>query len=605
MGVASKPRSRGLSAFRALDGSHPLRLALPEGQTSYHARPIAGAEVVWFNHALAREMGLIPAGRPERLDAELRRAVLDAFALQIVNEWDLHHGPPLDPTERLPGPYMATRYLQLQHPGRTGRTSGDGRSVWIGTAGGPDGEWDISACGTGVTHLCPATAWSGRFYRTGSRAASYGCGTATVQEGLGAALMSEALHREGVQTERVLAVIGLGGGRAINVRAGRNLLRPAHFFLWSKRGDIGALRRLAEYHDARERARGLLRRSGGGRRWERLTAELTRGFARQAAIFESEYLFVWLDWDGDNILMNGGILDYGSVRQFGLYHRDYRYDDATRWSTTIPEQRRKARLIVQNFAQIRDMLERGRKRPLAEFKNDRAVRQFDTEFERFARLFLLRRIGFDASLAERLRRGRGRELERFRAIHGWFERVRSARGPRRVNDGITWNAVYSTRDLLRELPARYLAQGGLLEPREILAIAASSYSTPRDRRLTPYRARRAREFQRAYLALIQAAARLSRRSTPLVLTEVAARSAVLNRFTRITGDAVVHAAARLTRAHRRLGADAVHDLIRRFVEAHTTNPDLATTASPPAPKTPARRIFDALLSDTEQFRHGI
>ena len=78
-------------------------------------------------------------------------------------------------------------------------------------------------------------------------------------------------------------------------------------------------------------------------------------FARAAATFEHEYIFCWLDWDGDNCLTNGGILDYGSVRQFGLFHREYRFDDGPRWSTSIVEQRNKARYIVQTFAQARAM----------------------------------------------------------------------------------------------------------------------------------------------------------------------------------------------------------------------------------------------------------
>ena len=42
----------------------------------------------------------------------------------------------------------------------------------------------------------------------------------------------------------------------------------------------------------------------------------------------------WLDWDGDNILTDGSIIDYGSVRQFGLYHHSYRFADIDRMSTS-------------------------------------------------------------------------------------------------------------------------------------------------------------------------------------------------------------------------------------------------------------------------------
>jgi transcriptional regulator with XRE-family HTH domain len=57
------------------------------------------------------------------------------------------------------------------------------------------------------------------------------------------------------------------------------------------------------------------------------------------------------------VLANGksefiGIIDYGSVRQFGIRHDKYRYDDVERFSTNLNEQKNKARLIVQVFAQL-------------------------------------------------------------------------------------------------------------------------------------------------------------------------------------------------------------------------------------------------------------
>ena len=47
--------------------------------------------MIWFNYALARELELIPANHADRMDAKLERALLDTFAVQIVNEYDLEH----------------------------------------------------------------------------------------------------------------------------------------------------------------------------------------------------------------------------------------------------------------------------------------------------------------------------------------------------------------------------------------------------------------------------------------------------------------------------------------------------------------------------------
>src|SRR5262249_46980257 len=156
---------------------------------------------------------------------------------------------------------------------------------------------------------------------------------------------------------------------------------PSHFFVHLKQGDRASLESCVELFIDRQIANGDWPRiEGRARRLRFFAAQTARTFARIAATFESEYIFCWLDWDGDNILADGGIIDYGSVRQFGLYHREYRFEDVDRMSTTIPEQRRKARHIVQNFAQIRDFLLSGRKGPLARFRRDPILALFDDEF---------------------------------------------------------------------------------------------------------------------------------------------------------------------------------------------------------------------------------
>jgi hypothetical protein len=556
-------------AFGALDGGHPLRAAVPNGFVDYPARRVPGSSVVFFNFELARRMGLIPEDHADAMTPELARSIVDAFAIRIVNEYDAARER--GPRARTTGPYMATRYLQLQHPGRRGDTSGDGRSVWLGTVQSRGVRWDVSACGTGSTRLCPATAWTGRYFKTGSRRAAYGCGTASVFEGLSAALMSESFHRNGIATERVLAVVETPGGCGVTVRAYPSLLRPAHFLIWLKQGNLDALRGVAELFVERQIANGTFPELRGADRWSFLAQWVARSFARASATFESEYVFCWLDWDGDNILMDGGVLDYGSVRQFGLYHREYRYDDGPRWSTTIAQQRAKARHIAACFAQIRDWLMTGRRRRSSTYRNDPVVRLFDREFETCRLQRLLRGLGFEPHVADALATGRRALAERFQREHRYFEEA-SARRPRSLPDGITRDAVYSTRDLLRELPVRYLADEAALSPAEFLRIAASTYALKAHRRATPRLARRALAFQRAYLALVRAAAAMSGSTSRAVLREMRARSAIVNRFARITGDASIDAARRLVRERKRLGPDATYALIRRIIEEHATLP---------------------------------
>ncbi len=107
---------------------------------------------------------------------------------------------------------------------------------------------------------------------------------------------------------------------------------------------------------------------------------VAESFARFTAYLDRDYIFAWLDWDGDNVLASAGIIDYGSVRQFGLRHDQYRYDDIDRFSTNLNEQKLKARLILQVFAQMVDFLETGIKKPLSHFKSDPVLKHFDQRF---------------------------------------------------------------------------------------------------------------------------------------------------------------------------------------------------------------------------------
>jgi hypothetical protein len=591
------------SRFDKLSGSHTFKKAVPGGFVDYAARRLPGGEVVWFNFTLAREIGLIPAQHPDTLNARLRRKILDTFCLTIINEFELDRGR-LHEEDRLPGTYMATRYLQLQHPGRTGQTSGDGRGVWNGSVTHRNVCWDVSSCGTGVTRLCPATAEEGRFFKTGNNAASYACGTSSLQEGLSAALMSETFHRNGIGTERVLAVLALANGYAITVRAAPNLIRPSHFFVWLKQNDLERLRSIADLYIDRQVRNGAFRKHAGARRYSKLAEQVATDFARTVARFESDYVFCWIDWDGDNCLVDGGIIDYGSVRQFGLFHREYRFDDGARWSTSLAEQRRKARYIVQCFAQIRDFIVSGRKKPLRNYASDPAVRLFDETFRHERRRMLLHNTGLPPAACDALARNETDAVERFRRAHSYFERARTARGPVRVGDGLSWNAIFSTRDLLRELPDQLLRKEERFSAEQFIEIGASSFASRRDRKVTAPRRRMASEFQRSYSALIELAAEQMRRSVAWTLSETAHRSVVINRFDRITGDAALYAARRLIRARRRLSERELHGIIEHYLALQTRNPE--RVQRPSTLKGPnAKRVFDSLLDLTAELRYGL
>jgi len=509
---------------------------------------------------------------------------------------------------------MATRYLQLQHPDKRGLNSGDGRSIWNGLVSGRAGSWDVSSCGTGVTRLCPATSALGRFFRTGNAITDYGCGTAHIDEGIGAALMSEAFARNGIRTERVLAVLSLPSGQAINVRVAPNLLRPSHFFGLLRRRDDEDLRRCVLYYAEREIRDGRWPAMASERARIRYLAErVAMDFARVTAVFESEYIFCWLDWDGDNILCDGSIVDYGSVRQFGLYHHSYRFADSDRVSTSIPEQKRKARQIVQRFIQIRELLLEGTLPALKTLRDDPVLALFDAEFESHKRKLFLLQIGFEESEVAEIGETAPPCLDELLALHRRLERRRSSRGRHRVADGLSWNAVYCMRDVLRELPRRLieLSPDGSepLPPDLFYEIALSDYASRKDRQSTPYRRRLARKYQHAFLELCGWAARRRRHSLASQLEELAPRATRRNPYARMTGDGLTHATRRLTSNRGRLAPEEMYRLIMAFADSQqreVSSPDSRAAEGAMARERPlVRRIHRDLQRLSSDYRESL
>src|SRR5690606_33735183 len=134
----------------------------------------------------------------------------------------------------------------------------------------------------------------------------------------------------------ILALIEFEKGYSISVRAHQNLLRPSHFFNHLKQNNYQSLKSIVDYYiDIESTKPSWEGCPKGNSKYDFLLSRVTESFAKMSARFEDDYIFCWLDWDGDNVLMDGGIIDYGSIRQFGLFHHEYRYDDVDRYSTNI------------------------------------------------------------------------------------------------------------------------------------------------------------------------------------------------------------------------------------------------------------------------------
>ncbi|MHC4183204.1 MAG: hypothetical protein ACYSR0_07635, partial [Planctomycetota bacterium] len=548
---------------------------------------------------------------PNFLTKSLCKAILDAFSLKIINEYDIINKTPIPKKEIRPHKYMATRYLQSQHPGRTGLTSGDGRGMWNGFYKGKKAIWDISSCGTGATKLSPATAIENRFFKTGDDNVSYGCGRADLLDGISAAVMSEIFHCNKILTERTLAIIAFNKGASINVRASKNLLRPAHFFYHMKQGNYEGLKGAIDYYINRQVENG----DGPAiknpiKKYRDMLERIAVNFATVAAQFESEYIFCWLDWDGDNILADGGIIDYGSLRQFGLYHREYRYDDVHRMSTTIAEQKNKARYIVQTFAQIVDFLITKKKKNIKAFSKHKIMKVFDQVFERAKDAFVLYKMGFDENLQQKLLNEESnlKNIRAFRKAYSYFEMAKSREGLYKVEDGITWDAIFCVRDIMRELPGFYLSANRMMEPKDFIEIIKSNYACEEDIALNQSRKAKIIQFQKLYWKLVKKAATLSGKSTKKILSYMAGRSALINRYERVTGDSIIGVTSKVVRGGKSMNSKGLHDMFVGFVEEQILRPEYFERPGKSNRRLrnkKAKKILDTMLKIVKDYREGI
>lgn len=554
--------------FDQLDGSHPWKEAMPEGFVSYRVRELNAGKVVYFNFHLAKEMGLIAPDHPHHLTADLEKKIIQTFSIQIINEYDELSKRRIDPRRIKAKTYMATRYLQLQHADKKGKTSGDGRGIWNGVVTHRGKVWDVSSRGTGVTCLAPGAVEANKPLRTGDTEFGYGCGQAELDELLGAAILAEAMHLQGIPTERVLCVIDLGKGVGIGVRAAPNLLRPAHLFLYLKQERYDELLASTEYFIDRQVQNKQWIFSKGPQRFEELADKICDSYADFTAKLDMDYIFAWLDWDGDNVLADAGIIDYGSVRQFGIRHDQYRYDDVERFSTNLNEQRNKARLIVQVFVQLADYLKTKKKKPLRQFASHPTVLKFNHIFARKRAERMLYRMGFSNQQRATILDQHLEVFRQFDKEFTYFEKAKISGPEEKVADGINHPALFNMRVLMRELPGHE----SFMKEEHFFTLILSSFAKEQDAQMSEKQRPHIRRFQKLYKELMTLVG-----GRPLNKTrkEIAERAVLLNSDNRITGNALIEIVEEIIQNQKKgLPSHQVQKLIDRLVFNHLGFPEV-------------------------------
>ncbi|MBT7609151.1 MAG: hypothetical protein HN576_05310 [Bacteriovoracaceae bacterium] len=592
------------SKFDQINGQHPLKKSAPDSVICYKARQRHGGKVSAFNFELAREIGLIPKDHPNKLTKRLSKKVLDTFSLVIINEYDELSNKKFNEKDIKPNSYMATRYLQLQHPNKQGKTSGDGRSIWNGTIKKNGKTYDISSCGTGATCLSPATHIYNKFFKTGDPSISYGCGYSEVDEGLATFFFSEIFNKNKVNTERLLGIIEFQKGLAINIRVHENLIRPSHMLSHLRQSNVEALGDIVEYFIHREEKNKRWKEVPSSRK-KRLDYFLKREseiFAKMAAKFESDYIFCWLDWDGDNILMDGSIIDYGSIRQFGMFHHEYRFDDVTRFSTTIKEQKSKAKYTIQCFIQMIDYLKTGEKKSVQSFSKDTILSYFDKVFEQEVYDLFVQKLGFSKDVCQYLIKSKLNLVKELYSPFSYFERVKSLEGKQKVEDGINWSAVFCMRDILRELPQLILVKDGPISPEEFIEIGKSSYAMPEDLAIYPSRLTKINQFQGAYVKILNEVAVYKKKPLSKILLETTMRSSVINKYDRVTGDSITSIVDKVMKQRPKLNTEDVFNLMHEICNYQTFDPDLVDYKKRDHKHS---KLMNGILKIVKEYREGL
>jgi hypothetical protein len=220
-------------------------------------------------------------------------------------------------------------------------------------------------------------------------------------------------------------------------------------------------------------------------------------------------------------------------------------------------------------------------------------------------------MGLTSAQSESLLRNKrsAHHVHRFQEVCRYFEKAKSRRGPYDVADGINWDAIFCLRDVLRELP-QHLLENDLapMSPQRFVSVMRSRYADDNDMKLSAHRIRRIQEFQALYLWLVREVSTRTRHSIPPILRQLKQRSSIINRYDRVTGDAIVKAAQALVRNERNLTANDLQRTMEQFVDAQVLIPDykrrILATYTHDSQRV-RQRIFKAMIKIVQDCRDGI
>ena len=148
----------------------------------------------------------------------------------------------------------------------------------------------------------------------------------------------------------------------------------------------------------------------------------------------------------------------------------------------------------------------------------------------------------------------------------------------------------------------------IIPPKEFIEILKSQYASRRDLHLKKSRKEKIQEFQNLYWKLVKKAASLSERTVTSILKEMAERSSTINRYARVTGDAVIHISEKMMQSQKDLDSKALHKMFQEFVQAQTLLPKQSEEPEEIKQRIrskQSKKVFHAMLKAVEECREGI
>ena len=204
-----------------------------------------------------------------------------------------------------------------------------------------------------------------------------------------------------------------------------------------------------------------------------------------------------------------------------------------------------------------------------------------------------------------------KEIREFHRSLSYFEDRKVSKGIEKLPDGFTHNPVFLIRNLLRLLPAYYVAQTiqrvddeSAYMPTDIFCrIMAASYVGNRDLKPTNGCRSQVRSLQDCYLKLVAAL------GEPLdaSLKTIQERSAIINHRHRITGDAVTVIIEEMVAMKGKIRIEGLQEAIEAFIDSQVLIPGKwqPVPAEELKDDTLKSRLLNAIHENLEEYKESV